>query len=176
MIKTFALFFLLLSTQISATVYLEPTPQFKPRIEVSAVFIEFNDSILLLHRQNNKSQGNKWGIPGGKVDKNESALQAAIREVREETGYDISKQPIENLGTVYIEYNEKDHFIYNIFRTQLEQDPGKVKINFNEHKGFTWVTPADGLKMDLLQDEDPCIRLIYFNNENIRSSQKPPSC
>ena len=38
-----------------------------------------------------------------------------------------------------------------MFRTQLQDDPGEVKINFNEHKGFTWVTPSDGLKMDLLQ-------------------------
>lgn len=49
-----------------------------------------------------------------------------------------------------------------MFRTQLQGDPGAVKINFDEHKGFTWVTPSDSLKMDLLQDEDPCFRLIYF--------------
>jgi hypothetical protein len=49
-----------------------------------------------------------------------------------------------------------------MFRTKLIEDPGQVKINFNEHKGFTWVTPEDGLNMDLLQDEDPCFRLVYF--------------
>lgn len=161
--KKYLLFFLiLLTTQVSAVVYQRPTPQFKPRVEIAAVYIEYNDKILLLHRQDNKSQGNKWGIPGGKVDKEETPLQAAIREVKEETGYDISEQAIENLGRVYIEYNEKDHFIYHMFRTQLQKDPEAVKINFNEHKGFTWVTPSDGLKMDLLQDEDPCFRLIYF--------------
>lgn len=160
--KIFAIFLILLTTQGSAIVYLKPTPQFKPRIEISAVYIENNNQILLLHRQDNKSQGNKWGIPGGKVNKGETPLQAIIRETQEETGYDIANQPIENLGTVYIEYNEKDHFTYHMFRTQLHGDPGTVKIDFNEHKGFTWVTPADGLKMDLLQDEDPCFRLIYF--------------
>jgi|688.fasta_scaffold68198_4 mutator protein MutT len=160
--KVFVGFLIFLVTQLSAVVYQQPTPQFKPRIEIAAVYIEYNNKILLLHRQENKSQGNKWGIPGGKVDKGETPLQAAIREVKEETGYDISKQGIENLGTVYIEYNEKDHFTYHMFRTQLQEDPGAVKINFNEHKGFTWVTPSDGLKMDLLQDEAPCFRLVYF--------------
>jgi 8-oxo-dGTP diphosphatase len=148
--------------QFSGTVYLTPTPQFKPRLEIAAAFIESDDRILLLHRQKNKSQGNKWGIPGGKIDKNETPLQAVIREIEEETGYNISKQSIENLGTVYIEYNEKDHFVYHMFRTQLLGDPGAVKINFNEHKGFTWVTPEDALKMELLEGEDPCFRLIYF--------------
>jgi 8-oxo-dGTP diphosphatase len=160
--KIFVAFLISLVSQVSAVIYQQPNPQFKSRVAIAAVYIEYNDKILLLHRQDNKSQGNKWGIPGGKVDKGETPLQAAIREIKEETGYDISKQGIENLGTVYIEYNEKDHFTYHMFRTQLQEDPGAVKINFNEHKGFTWVTPSDGLKMDLLQDEDPCFRLIYF--------------
>lgn len=160
--KIFVAFLISLVSQASAVIYQQPTPQFKSWVAIAAVYIEYNDKILFLHRQDNNSQGNKWGIPGGKVDKGETPLQAAIREIKEETGYDISKQVIENLGTVYIEYNEKDHFTYHMFRTQLQKDPGAVKINFSEHKGFTWVTPSDGLKMDLLQDEDPCFRLIYF--------------
>jgi ADP-ribose pyrophosphatase YjhB (NUDIX family) len=76
--KLLALFFLLI-TKLSATIYLEPTPQFKPCIEVATVYIEYDSQILLLHHQNNKSQGNKWGIPGGKVEKNETPLQAVIK-------------------------------------------------------------------------------------------------
>lgn len=158
-----ASFFTVLTLQLSSITYTAPTPEFKPRIEVSAVYIEHKDHILLLHRHEHKSEGNKWGIPGGKVKKNETPLQAAIREVQEETGFDISHQDIQHVQTVYIEYNESDHFIYHMFRTRLQGNPGAVKINYQEHKGFTWVTPEDSLNMDLLQDEDPCIRLAYFN-------------
>lgn len=160
--KTFSLLLMLLIGKLSATVYLEPTPRFNPKVEIAAIYIEYNDQILILHRQNNKSEGDKWGIPGGKVDKNETPLQAIIRETKEETGLDISKQSIETLKTVYIEYDEKNHFVYHAFRTQLQGKPGDVKINFDEHKGFTWVKPADALKMDLLQDEDTCIMKDYF--------------
>lgn len=146
---------------LQSAVYKEPSVQFKPRIHVAALFIEHGNRILLLHRQEHKSQGNLWSIPGGKIDKGETPLQAVIREVKEETGYDFSKHPIENLGTVYIEYNDKDHFTYHMFRTKLVGDPSDVKINFLEHKGFTWVTPKDGLKLDLIQDEDACFKLIY---------------
>jgi hypothetical protein len=52
-----------------AVVYKVPSSNFKPKIEVSALFIEHENRILLLHRQETKSQGNLWGIPGGKLDK-----------------------------------------------------------------------------------------------------------
>jgi 8-oxo-dGTP pyrophosphatase MutT (NUDIX family) len=93
-------------------------------------------------------------------------LQAVIRETKEETGIDISNQTIETLKTVYVEYNEKNHFVYHAFRTQLQGDPGAVRINFDEHKGFTWVKPVDALKMDLLQDEDACIKKDYFPHDH----------
>jgi mRNA-decapping enzyme subunit 2 len=35
--------------------------------------------------------GGKWGFPKGKIAKDESELNAAIREVREETGFDFSR-------------------------------------------------------------------------------------
>jgi len=145
-------------------IYLIPTSQFKPLIEIAALYIAYGNLILLLHRQENKSQGNKWGIPGGKIGAQETALQAVLREIREETGYDFVSQPIETLPKVYVEYTKQDHFIYHMFRAKLHGDPGAVKINFNEHKGFTWVIPEDALKMELLQDEDAFIKLVYFSN------------
>lgn len=153
--------FVIFFTNLSAVIYMEPTPQFKPKIEIAAIYIENNDQILILHRQNNKSEGNKWGIPGGKIHKDETPLEAIVRETMEETGFDISKQPIETLKPVYIEYDEKNHFVYRAFRTKLLDNPGDVKINFNEHKGFTWVKPSEALKMDLLKDEDVCIIKDY---------------
>lgn len=160
--KKLIFLYVLLLTKLSATMYLEPTPQFKPWVEVATVYIEYHGQILLLHRQNNKSQGNKWGVPGGKVEKNETPLQAVIRETKEETGVDISNQKIETLRAVYVEYSEKNHFVYHTFRTQLPGDPSAIRINFDEHRGFTWVKPADALKMNLVQDEDACIVKDYF--------------
>lgn len=84
-------------------IYREPSPQFKSRFKIAAVYIEWNNKILLLHRQEHKSNGNKWAIPAGKVQHEESFLQTAIREVKEETGYDISNQDIEDLGAIIVE-------------------------------------------------------------------------
>lgn len=114
-----------------------------------------------MHSQDHKKQGNRWGIPGGKVEKNEAPLQAVIREIKEETGYDFSNQAVQFLKTVYIEYNEKDHFVYHMFRVKLSFDPAAVKIDFKEHKGFTWMTVEDALKYPLIDDEDFCIKMTH---------------
>ena len=100
--------FLLITASLQGVVYKKPREHFNPKIEVAALFIEHENRILLLHRQKTKLQGNLWGIPGGKLDKGETPLQAVLREIKEETGYDFAKQPIENLGAVYIEYNDND--------------------------------------------------------------------
>src|SRR5262249_46522292 len=43
------------------------------------------DEVLLVQRKNEPFQG-KWGIPGGFVDPDEKILDAANRELEEETG------------------------------------------------------------------------------------------
>ena len=41
---------------------------------------------ILLHR---RADNNHWGLPGGSIEVGETADQAAVREVREETGYEV---------------------------------------------------------------------------------------
>ncbi|MDP1836777.1 MAG: NUDIX hydrolase [Chlamydiales bacterium] len=143
-----------------ADIFLEKPEDFNPRVEVVGCFLEYQDKILVLHRQDHTSEGNKWGIPGGKLERGETPLQAAVREISEETGFDISCIPIEYWGKVYIKYPKFD-YIYHMIRCKPQEAPQQVAIHFKEHKGFTWITPEDALKMDLMRDEDPCIRLVY---------------
>jgi len=57
------------------------------RVSVSAVVRRRDDpkKILLMKRSDNQH----WGLPGGYVEPGESVLVATLREVREETGYEI---------------------------------------------------------------------------------------
>lgn len=55
-----------------------------PRLGAIAVLVE-GDRVLLAQRSKSPDKG-LWGFPGGHVEPGETALEAARRELREETG------------------------------------------------------------------------------------------
>ena len=66
------------------------------RAAVSAVIFDRRGRLLLQQR----SDGAQWGLPGGSIEIGESARDAVIREVREETGLRVS---VRRLVGVYSE-------------------------------------------------------------------------
>jgi ADP-ribose pyrophosphatase YjhB (NUDIX family) len=55
-----------------------------PKIDVRAAVISENKILFV------KERGNGWTLPGGWVDPGESPSEAAVRETKEESGYDVS--------------------------------------------------------------------------------------
>lgn len=51
--------------------------------------VEMDGKILLIKRSRSLSlEGGKWALPGGFVDRDETAGEAAVRELREESGWE----------------------------------------------------------------------------------------
>ncbi len=132
---------------------------FNPKFEVVSCFVEHNGDILLLHRQNHKPQGDTWGVPAGKIDANEQILDAIQREIKEETGFDISPSKISYYGKVYVRYTTYD-FVYHTFHTVLSVKL-IAQISLQEHKEFRWESPKNALNLPLIQDLDSCIKIFY---------------
>src|SRR5215813_11004413 len=50
--------------------------------------VERDGALLLVRRAPHLSEGDKWGLPGGFLDRDETLSGGVLRELREETGWD----------------------------------------------------------------------------------------
>lgn len=78
-------------------------------------------------------------MPGGKVEKNESAKNAAIRETFQETGYEAESNQLELIGIFRFEFPEIISN-YHAFAIRLNHKID-VRINPKEHSAYEWITP-----------------------------------
>ncbi len=141
-------------------VFQTPPENFNPKIEVAACFINVSDRVLFLKRVPSKTEGNLWGIPGGKLEKEESPMSGVVREVLEETTIQLKPEHVKYFGKVYIRYPHID-FIYHMFEHNFENFPKSVTIDENEHSEYRWITLREALEMPLIPGEDECIYLAY---------------
>lgn len=88
------------------------------KVSVVAVYIEQDGKVLMV-----QEKGQAWGLwapPGGHIDEGESIEEAAKREIKEETGYDI--EILDSLGKKIVSDTEYKGG---------EKDKGKqIEINF----------------------------------------------
>ncbi|KRM68225.1 NUDIX hydrolase [Apilactobacillus ozensis DSM 23829 = JCM 17196] len=77
-----------------------------------------------------------WGFPKGHIEKGEDLVQAAIREIKEETGIDASIDP--NFKYV-IEYDMKNghHKSVTFYSSKVNTD--KVMLQKEEISDFAWL-------------------------------------
>mgnify|MGYP003662627350 FL=1 len=102
------------------------------------VVLNKRDEVLILKRPPTDDWApNKWALPGGKLEPNESPLSAAIRETKEETDLDVRKLKIINLAL--------DNPIAPYYTRHYT---GNVQIDF-EHTDWAWVARADIETYDL---------------------------
>jgi len=90
-----------------------------------------------------KNNAGKWEFPGGKIDEGESFYEAMRREIKEETGLEVSFQRV--VGALEIEMPD-----FKVAQIMLEANTGSNEIHLsNEHSEYAWVKPQDLLNVDL---------------------------
>lgn len=140
---------------------------FSEKIQVGACYVEIDNKLLLLQLSSTKSESGKWGVPAGKLEKNESPLNGAIRELFEETGItiDLSSQ-IQSLGSLYIRKKELD-YIYHMFKVKLDQMP-KVHLSA-EHQNYTWASLKELEELPLMEGAKEALRHYQLTSIKKRS-------
>lgn len=140
--------------------YEKQPDNFNQKLEVAGCFLENIDGkFLVLLRNDNKPQGNTWGVPSGKVDNGETVGDCILRELFEETGNIFEKENLNYFKKFYVRYDEYD-FIYHIFHIKLDKEISVV-LEEGGHKDFKYVTPEESLKLNYIQDFDECVKLFY---------------
>lgn len=113
-----------------------------PKLVVSTVVIR-NNQLLIVQEGKPSNQG-KWNIPSGRVEESEKVTDAAVREVFEETGYQIK---LTGFSGIYRFYSESGNLITRI-NFVGEITGGESKCDGKEILAVKWIELDEFSKMD----------------------------
>ncbi len=117
----------------------------QPVATVGALILNEKNECLMVRTQ---KWSNKWGIPGGKIRRGETAVEALLREIREETNLELM-----NIQFVMVqdciestEFYRKTHFILLNYVARAAN--AQVFLN-DEAQEFRWMKLSKALTLDL---------------------------
>ena len=106
-------------------------------------YIEKDDCYLMLHRISKKNDVNrdKWIGVGGHFEKGESPEECLLREVKEETGLDVSNSQGGYLFTYHRENpGEGDNYFVDVYRFIVDFEESDLDLQEKETDGYMLAT------------------------------------
>lgn len=106
--------------------------------------IEKDRKVLLVQEKKEKCYG-KWNIPAGHLEPNETIMEGAIREIKEETGCDVELTGVASVSNKVL---ENDILVFITFTAKLINET--IKIDSKEILDIKWFEINDILNnMDM---------------------------
>lgn len=105
-------------------------------VRYADVLLFRGDKLLILQRAGEYGAStSQWCIPGGHVDPGESFLEAAVRELFEETGIEIPEDLLIEAGVA----KGKDYEIHYFLGHVDDELPIQIIVDSEEEVGSTWI-------------------------------------
>lgn len=112
-------------------------------------YIRDRGRVLLQLKADGRFGGGFWNAPGGKVDDGESPAEAAVREVREETGLSVSDVRDHGSLTFYFGDGTEPELVVHVFCAGRFEGEARA----NEEGRLEWVA-EDALPYDQMWPDD----------------------
>ena len=131
------------------------------RVELTVLcLVEDGEKVLLQNRVKKDWQG--YTLPGGHVEKDESFVDAVIREMKEETGLEIKNPILVGVKQFPIKYGR-----YIVFLFKTTEFEGSLKSSV-EGK-MEWIEYKDISKLNTVDDFEDLLKVI--NSERLNEFQ-----
>ena len=119
-------------------------------VNVAVAVIYHDNQYLLGFRDASQHQGNRYEFVGGKIEGDETAKQALIREVAEETDIDIVSNTAVKIGRLHHDYGDKQVClqVYKVALSVQQYEQYKHRHKGLEGQVLTWVDKSKLLAGD----------------------------
>lgn len=117
------------------------------RAEIATTFLEHNNLILILKRSKNvKTMKGKWAGISGYIER-EEPIDAAIREVREETGVERDKLKLLAKGNIVEVIDYENDMVWRVHPFLFHTSDTNIRLE-KEHENYKWIKPEEIINYD----------------------------
>lgn len=130
-----------------------PTGEYK--LDVHVWFLNSKDELLIQKRGDNlKRHPGKWNFTGGAVDSDETSLEGAIRETKEELGIDV-----DNLE--YLLSFKREHDFVDVWLAKTDINLDELTLSEREVSEVKWVSLEELEELMNSKQFVPSLSLYY---------------
>jgi 8-oxo-dGTP diphosphatase len=126
------------------------------------VLLYQNDKLAFVLRSHTGYMDGQYGLPSGKVEKNENYLAAAVREAKEEIGVDIKPTDLQHSLTVHRDGEDGVSWV-DIYFTTASWTGEPYNAEPDKHSEFAW--------LDTNNLPDNVIPAVRHSLEQIKAKQ-----